>query len=312
MSTSVKAMMPFAYFKSGIVPHAEAMISIASHSLQYGTMCFGGMRGYVVGKEARILRLRDHHERLMNAAKILGFKYYMPYEKFHAVISEVIKANAPQTDFYLRPFIFSDDEVIGPCMDERSYHLAVYLLPLNQYFKKAGGLRLMVSSRKKFSDVSMSTKAKASGCYLNSALATSEARRCGYDEALMMDDVGSIVEASVANLFIVYRGEVLTPAIGSGPLEGITMRTVIDLLKDDNIQVNIAVIDRSMLYTSDEVFLTGSAAQVSYVESIDSRVIGPNPTPTMGPICARTQALFTQLISMDHRLSREYMSVFEC
>lgn len=312
MTQSIKAMMPFAYFKSALVPHAEAVISIASHSLQYGTMCFGGMRGYVVGKEARILRLRDHHERLMNAAKILGFKYYMPYEEFSVIIADIIKANAPQTDFYLRPFIFCDDEVIGPCMDERSYYLAVYLIPLSQYFKKAGGLRLMVSSRKKFSDVSMSTKAKASGCYLNSALATSEARRCGYDEALVMDDLGSIVEASVANLFIVYRGEVLTPAIGSGPLEGITMRTVIELLKDDNIPVSFSIIDRSMLYTADEVFLTGSAAQVSYVESVDSRVIGPDPAkPTMGPICARAQTLFTQLITMDHKLSPKYMSVFK-
>jgi len=310
MTQSIKAMMPQAYFKGAIVAHNEAMISIASHSLQYGTMCFGGMRGYVAGQEARILRLPDHHERLMNAAKILGFNYYMPYEDFSLVIDNVIKANAPQGDFYLRPFIFSD-EVIGPCMDERSYYLAVYLLPLKQYFKKAGGLRLMISSRKKFSDASMSTKAKASGCYLNSALATSEARRCGFDEALLMDDLGAIVEASVANLFVVYRKEIITPAIGSGPLEGITMRTLIDLFKDDNMPVLNSIIDRSMIYTADEVFLTGSAAQISYVESVDGRIIGPKAPPSMGPICTHAQGLFSKLITMEHRLSQKYMSIFK-
>lgn len=311
MTNSIKAMLPYAYFKGKLVPHDQAHISIASHSLQYGTMCFGGMRALVKDGKARILRLFDHHERLMNGAKILGFNFYLPYPEFHEIIGDLIKANAVQSDFYLRPFIFSDDEVLGPCMDERTYDLAVYLLPLNQYFKRAGGLRLMVSGHKKFSDLSMSTKAKASGCYLNSALATSEARRSGYDEALMMDERGNIVEASVANLFVVYRGEVLTPPLAAGPLEGITMRTVIDLLKGEGITVKFAEIDRSMLYTCDEVFLSGSAAQVTYVESVDGRPIGTMTTPTMGPICTRVQALFNQLVNMEHALSNKYMVEFE-
>jgi branched-chain amino acid aminotransferase len=310
MKPNNSPMLPFAYFKNRLVPQAEAHISIASYSLQYGTMCFGGMRGYVFNKEAHILRLKDHYERLMNASKILGFNYYIDFGNFEHIISHLIKANAPTGDFYLRPFIFSDDEVLGPCMDGRNFSLAVYLLPLSDYFKKNGGLRLMISSRKKFSDVSMSTKAKASGCYLNSALATSEARRCGYDDALVMDDYGSIVEASVANLFVVYRGRVLTPPIGTGPLEGITMRTVIDLLKHRNINVTEAIIDRSMIYSADEVFVTGSAAQVTYIESVDGRIIGHHDKPIKGPICTLSEELFTQLITMNHELSSTLMHRF--
>lgn len=311
MSEAIKAMQPFAYFGNKIVPSENACISIASHSLQYGTMCFGGMRGYLAQGEARIIRLREHHERLMNAAKILGFDFHMPYEPFQEIIGSLIKKNAPATDFYVRPFIFSNDEVLGPCMDGRTYSLAVYLLPLAQYFKKTGGLRMMISSYKKFSDMSMSTKAKASGCYLNSALATSEARRAGYDEALMMNSFGSIVEASVANLFVVYRGEVLTPPLGSGPLEGITLRTIIELFKDEGIPVTFATLDRSMVHTSDEVFITGSAAQVAYVESVDGRPIGPSKTPSMGPICKKATELYKKLINMEHPRSQQWMSLFK-
>ena len=310
MSESIKAMLPFAYFKNNIVPQGEARIAIASHSLQYGTLCFSGMRGYAANKQARIIRLRDHYERLMNSVKILGIDFYIEFEPFQSIISELIKKNAPGHDFYIRPFIFCDDEVLGPCIDGRTYHLAVYLLPLSQYFKRQGGLRMMISSHKKFSDSSLSTKAKASGCYLNSALATSEARRAGYDEALMINDEGLVVEASVANLFIVYRGEIMTPPLGLGPLEGITLRTIIELFKDEGINVSFAPLDRSMVLTADEVFITGSAAQVSYVEMVNGRPIGPGLTPTMGPICQKAQELFSQVISMEHPRSKQWMSVF--
>lgn len=312
MSKPIQSMMPYAYFRDAIVPSQQACISIASYSLQYGTMCFGGMRGYFRQGIARILRLEDHHERLMNACKILGFNFEMGFQPFKTVIANIIKANAPAGDFYIRPFVFSDDEVLGPCMDERSFFLAVYLMPLNQYFKKAGGLRLMVSSRKKFSDASMSTKAKASGCYLNSALATSEARRNGYDEALMMDDLGNIVEASVANLFVVYRNRVITPHIGTGPLEGVTMRTVIDLLIDDGIPVDFDIIDRSMIYTCDELFLTGSAAQVTFAESVDGRMMGNKNQGQPGPFFKRTNQLFNDVIDMKHARSKEWITEFKC
>lgn len=311
MKEFIQAMQPFAYIGEKIVPSEHARISIASHSLQYGTMCFGGMRGYTGNGEARILRLRDHHERLMNAAKILGMDFYMPFEQFREIIANLVKKNASPNDFYIRPFIYCNDEVLGPCMDGRTYDLAVYQLPLTQYFKKAGGLRMMISSHKKFSDISMSTKAKASGCYLNSALATSEARRAGYDEALMTNDFGSIVEASVANLFVVYHGEVLTPPLGTGPLEGITLRTIIELFKDENISVHFSPLDRSMVLGADEVFITGSAAQVTQVISINGRPIGNDPQTAGGPFYEKASSLYSKVITMAHPRSQQWMSVIK-
>lgn len=309
----MSALMPFSYFRNQIVPSAEAKVSIASHSLQYATMCFGGMRGYFRDGCARILRLQDHHERLMNAVKILGFDFFIPFEPFEDAIATLIKANAPTTDFYLRPFVFSDDETLGPCMDGRNFYLAAYMMPLGAYFKKDAGLRMMISSRTKFSDASLPTKAKASGCYLNSALATSEARRCGYDEALMVNEQGHIVEASVANLFVVYRKKVITPHIGTGPLEGITMRTVCQLLKDDEIDVEFDIIDRSMILTCDEAFITGSAAQVTYIESVDGRTLGRrSDAPQMGPVCQRVTDLFSDLIEMKHPRSEMWVRRYAC
>lgn len=204
-------VMDHCFFRKRIVPKEEACISLASHSLQYGTTCFAGIRGYVRSGKVRVFRLRDHHERLMDAAKILGFNYKIPYEEFEQIIIDLIQANQPESDFYIRPFLFCESESIGPCYENLTFDLGIYFVSLNSYYKVGKGMRLMISSWQKISDAAISTKAKAGGCYVNSALATLDARRAGYDEALLMDQNQHIVEASVANLFIVYRGEVFTP-----------------------------------------------------------------------------------------------------
>ena len=193
-------LMPYAYFRKGIVPSMDASISIASHSLQYGTTCFGGIRGFFRNGKIRIFRLQDHFMRLKHAAKILGMDVHLAWNDFQTIIAALIRSNAPQSDFYIRPFLFSEDQSLTPRFDGLDFNLAIYLMPLNNFYDSKKGLRLMVSSWRKISDAIVSTKAKAGGCYVNSALAKTEARRCGYDEALMMDEQGNIVEASVASI----------------------------------------------------------------------------------------------------------------
>lgn len=220
----------------------------------------------------------------------------------------MVQVNAPKGDFYIRPFLFSEDQALRPRFDGLDFDLAIYVMPLNNYFDSNQGLRLMVSSWRKISDVSMSTKAKAGGCYVNSALATSEARRCGYDEALMMDDQGNIVEASVANLFVVYRGEVMMPEVGSSMLEGITRRTIIDFLQEEGINIRSERIDRSMIYTCDELILTGTAAQVMHGHSVDGRVIGQGDVP--GPICQILRQKFANVIAKTHPKSPDWVTEY--
>lgn len=302
-----KNTMPYAYFCDRIVPVEQATVSIASNSLQYGTTCFAGIRGYFKNGYVRIFRLEDHHRRLMNAVKIMGMQIDISYIAFQKIIEELVEANCPNTDFYIRPFIFSRDEQLSPKPNGLSFDLAVYFVPMSHYYDPAKGLRLMVSSWRKFSDASLPTKAKAGGCYVNSFLATGEANRCGYDEALMLDDAGHIVEASVANILVVYRNRVLMPETGSAMLEGITMRTVIDLLKDDGITVQFEKIDRSMIYTCEELILMGTGAQITFAQSVDDRLIGQQP----GIVCQRLRQQFSALLDDAHPRSREWVAEFK-
>jgi branched-chain amino acid aminotransferase len=299
--------LPYVYFQGGICPLEEATVSIAANSLQYGTTCFAGIRGYVAGETVKIFRLRDHHERLMNAAKILGFNYTITFDAFAAVIEEMVAKNNPRSDFYIRPFLFAGDEQLAPKPIGLNFDLAIYFVPLGHYFDPSKGMRLMISSWRKFPDSALPTKAKAGGCYVNSFLATSEALQNGYDEALMMDHEGYIVEASVANLLVRYRNRLIMPELGSALLEGITMRSVIDLLSDEGMVIEYGRIDRSMIYTCDELMLLGTAAQAAFAESVDKRSIGVGEP---GKICQLVRKRLAEVIHGNHERSQEWLTTY--
>lgn len=296
---------PYVYFCDRVVHTSEAKISLACNSLQYGTTAFAGIRGFVRESTAAIFRLSDHHERLMNASRILGFGFEIPYEDFFSIIEELISKNRPETDFYIRAFIFAPDEQLAPKSRGLDFKLGIYFVPLGHYFNPDQGMRLMVSSWKKFPDSALPTKAKAGGCYVNSFLATNEALRCGYDEALMTDLEGYIVEASVANIMISYRDTLIIPETGSAMLEGITLRSVVDLLEREGLKLKSERIDRSMAYTSKELLLFGTAAQVMYASSIDDRVLGKG---IEGPVCKLLRSLFSKVLSEKHPFSERWLT----
>jgi branched-chain amino acid aminotransferase len=304
MSTKI---MPFVYFEGSVKPASKARVSLACNSLQYGTTCFAGIRGYVKENSIQVFRLDDHHERLMNASKIMGFNFNIPYADFYRIIAELIHQNQPATDFYIRPFLFAADEQLSPKPVGLHFDLAIYFVPLGHYFDQQKGMRLMVSSWRKFHDASFPTKAKAGGCYVNSFLATGEALRCGYDEALLMDQEGYIVEASVANLLVAYRDRLILPEIGSAQLEGMTMRTVVELLQEEGFDIRFERLDRSMIYTCSELLLLGTAAQVAFTESVDGRLIGSG---TQGSICTMARKKFQEVIDGKHPKSKKWMTVF--
>jgi branched-chain amino acid aminotransferase len=305
MSKKHGTVMPFAYFSGKVVPHSQAQVSIASHSLQYGTTCFAGIRGYMCDGVPQLFRLGDHHRRLMNACKLLGFDFSLTCEAFESILADLIQANSPTGDFYIRPFVYSPDQTLGPRFDGLSYELAIYLVPMSNYFDPSRGLNLGISSWRKFPDSSIPTKAKAGGAYLNSSLATTEAKANGFDEALLLDQEGYVVEASVANIILVYRGEVIIPPVGSAVLDGITLRTAIHLLREANIPIRFERIDRSMLPTCDELILTGTAAQYVFAASVDRRPIGDG---TPGPICTLLRERFAALLSSKHPMSQQWLT----
>jgi branched-chain amino acid aminotransferase len=291
-------MLPQAYFRKKIGPMQDANISIASNSLHYGTMCFGGLRGYWDNGVMRVFRIDDHFDRLLNATKILGIPFTMSQDEFKRIIVDLIKKNNHKGHIYIRPIIFSETQMLGPHFDGLHFDLAVFLCEFEHYFDMHKGMKLMISTWRKFSDDTLPTKAKAGGTYINSALAQTEATRCGYDDALMLDQNGFLVESSGSNVFIVYRGEVIMPQTGSAMLEGITRRTVIEILKEDGYPVKFEQIDRSMAYSADEVILTGTAAQVLFVESIDGRIIGKEGKS--GPIFKHISEQFNKVVQGTH------------
>lgn len=299
--------LPYVYFQDNIVPSNQACVSLASNSLQYGTTCFGGLRGYVRNDVITLFRLKDHYSRLMNASKMMGFGYEIPYDAFYEIIHRLVQMNQPKADFYIRPFIFCPQEVLSPKPNGLRFELAVYMVSLGNYFDLQKGLRLKVSSWRKFPDSSMPTKAKAGGCYVNSFLATGEAMRCGYDEALMLDQEGYIVEASVANLLMVYRGELFMPELGSAQLEGITARTVVSLLQDEGNCIRFGRIDRSMVSTCDELLLLGTAAQVAFAASVDDCSIGDGKP---GSVCQVLRRQLEAVLEGLHPRSSEWLTQF--
>lgn len=299
--------MNFVYFKGKICPKEEAKVSLSSNSLQYGTTCFAGIRGYVKEGIIQIFRLEDHWERLMNASKIMGFGFEIPYSAFKKAVHDLALANQPKSDFYIRAFILTTSENLAPKPKGLTFDLAIYFVPLGNYFDLNQGMKLMVSSWRKFPDTSFPTKAKAGGCYVNSFLATAEANMSGYDEALVMDQEGYIVEASVANLLMRYRDRLIMPEVGSSQLEGITMRTIAELLTLEGLQIHFERIDRSMVYTCDELLLLGTAAQVAYADSVDGRKIGKS---VPGPICRLARKKMGEVLNGTHLCSEKWITSF--
>jgi len=312
----MKGTLPYAYFRGNVVPAEQAQISIASHSLQYGMTCFGGIRGFFRDNVIRVFRLQDHWERLMNASRILGMEYYLPFEEFKEIIGKLIAANNFQGDLYFRPFIYSSTERLAPRIPGLTFDLAIYMVELGQYFDPNKGLRLCISSWQKFSDNCLPTKAKAGGCYVNSSLATTEAIRAGYDDALVIDQDGYVVEGSVSNLIMVYRDQAFIPPLGEALLEGVTLRTMIEFLKEAGIEIVRESIDRSMVYCAQELIMVGTAVQVAWVASVDGRPLGKIEDVISkkelgpGPVCRLLREKFAQTIVGTHPRSNEWITLF--
>jgi branched-chain amino acid aminotransferase len=254
---------PYTYFQNKFVPIEDANISIMTNGFQYGTGFFGGIRGYYNEKEKYIsfFRMKDHYKRFVKSSNILGCKLPYSAEELEKISLELIEKNKPRANVYLRPFA------------NITLDFALYMIPLEEYMPLGKGLNLVVSSWQRINDNAISTLAKASGGYLNSAFARKEATDGGYDEAILLNKHGNVSEGSAENLFIVRDGKLITPGFSEGVLDGITRRSVIQIAKDMGIETIERPIPRTELYVADEVFLTGTGCQVAWVEQIDKRTI---------------------------------------
>ncbi len=258
------------------MPANEARVGVATHALSYGTGCFEGIRAYYNSERDQlyIFRALEHYERLARFCKIMNIRLPYTPQELVEMTAELIRRNGLREDCYIRPFAYKADEIIGVKLNGLQDEFMMFTLPMGDYVSTSG-LRCMVSSWRRVDDNMIPARAKISGAYVNSAFAKSEALMGGYDEAIMLTNEGHVSEGSAENIFLMVGGELITPPPSENILQGITRDTVIELARREfEVLTRERVIDRTELYTADEIFLTGTGAQIAPVIEVDHRDIG--------------------------------------
>jgi len=264
----------YVWFDGKFVTLDKAKVPITTHAIHYGTSVFEGIRAYWNNKNLFVFRLEEHVKRFRKSGQFYNISLNFTDEEIFEAITGICKKNKIKKSCYVRPFYFVGDYGINLHVTEKApTSVAIFTFPFGDLFNK-NGITAGVSSWRKFSDLSTPPQAKMGGNYLNSIIATQEAKRNGFDEAILLDHDGNVSEAPGENIFIVREGRIITPPLSSSALEGITRDAVIKIGKDLDIQVSENNITRSELLMSDEVFLTGTAAEITPIIEIDGKKIG--------------------------------------
>ncbi|MGA2394413.1 MAG: branched-chain amino acid transaminase [Candidatus Lustribacter sp.] len=301
------------YAKGRFSRYDEAKIGLMTHALHYGTGCFEGVRGFWSARdeELYLFQLEEHYERLHASAKILMMKVPHTVAELVEITTELCARNNFRGDVYVRPLMYKSNEEIGVRLHDVHDELAIMAMPFDRYFDATAGLNCTVSGWRRIDDTTAPARAKVTGVYINSALAKSEAVLDGYDEAILLSADGHVSEGSAENIFIVKKGVIYTPDASQNILEGCTRKTLMTLAVEQfGIPVVERAIDRSELFTAEEVFISGSAAGLQFVRAIDHRVVGDG---TQGPVATKLAAFYDRVVrGMEpayHRwLTRTYAS----
>ncbi len=273
-----------------MVPWREAKVHVLTHTLHYGTGVFEGVRAYKTDQGAAIFRLQEHTDRLFRSAHILGMSMPFDADTMNEAQKAVVRENNLDSA-YIRPMCFYGSEGMGLRADNLQVHTMVAAWSWGAYLGEElleKGIRVKVSSFTRHHVNITMCRAKANGNYMNSMMALKEALDCGYDEALLLDAEGYVMEGSGENIFIVRDGVIYTPDLTSA-LDGITRNTVMALCKELGIPVVEKRITRDEVYIADEAFFTGTAAEVTPIREVDKRIIGKGGR---GPITERLQGLY--------------------
>ena len=264
----------FTWFNGKFVKSEEAKVPVMTHAIHYGTSVFEGLRGYWNSKNLNIFRLDDHIKRFRNSGKIYSITLNFTNKEISNAIIQLCKKNNVKQSCYIRPFYFVGEYGINLNVTEKApTHTAIVMFEFGDLFNK-NGIKAGVSSWRRIQDISTPPLAKMGGNYLNSILATQEAKRNGYDESILLDHLGNVSEAPGENIFILRNRNIITPPASSSALEGITRESVMEIAQDQGYKIIEREIPRTELYLADEIFLTGTAAEITPVISIDGKEIG--------------------------------------
>jgi branched-chain amino acid aminotransferase len=267
-----------------------------THAFNYGTGVFEGIRGYWNGEKEEIylLLVREHYRRFLRNTRMLCIQVPHSVEELADLSVRLVKMHGFREDVYLRPIAYKASETIGVSMEGVADDFTLFCSPFGNYVPMDRGLSVCVSSWRRSDDNAIPARAKATGNYINSALAKNEAVMNGYDEAIVLNPQGFVSEVSAANIFLVRDGRLITPSLADDILEGYTRDIVIKLARDEfGIESEQRNVARSELYYADEVFMTGTGVQIAPVTTIDRRVVGNGE---VGPICQMLQRLYFEIV----------------
>ena len=285
-------MSLYAFFRGQFVPLSEAKIGVMTNSLHYGTAAFEGIRGNWNSEQGQLylFRIKEHYQRMYQGCQIL--KIDLPYtnDELFQITVELVEKCGFQEDLYIRPFAYKSTEALGVRLHDLECDFLVFAFPWGPYLD-TDKARCCVSSWRCPEEV---PRAKLTGLYINNALAKTDAIENGFDEAIMLTSDGYVAEGSGENIFLVIDGKLITPASYNDILMGITRDTVIKLAKNElGIETIERPIYRNELYTADECFLTGTAANITPVAEIDRRKIGNGE---IGEITRKLQEIYSDVI----------------
>ncbi len=286
----------YAYFKGRVVPYSEAKVGVMTHALNYGTGCFGGIRGYWNEDEEQLLVFRpyDHFRRFLQSARLLRMDLGHSEEELVDILLELLRTEGLRQDCYIRPLAYKADEIIGVRLHDLQDEMTIFAVPFGHYVSNEEGVHVTVSAWRRVSDNSIPARGKITGAYVNSAFMKSDAMVAGYDEAIALNRDGHVAEGSAENLFMLRDGVVVTPPVTDNVLEGITRRTLMTLIRDElGMEVVERSIDRSELYLCDELWLSGTGVQLAAVTRIDHRPVGAG---RMGPLVTDLRELYFDVV----------------
>ena len=283
----------YVWLDGKFVPLSKAKVPITTHAIHYGTSIFEGIRGYWSSKNLYIFRLNDHVKRFRNSGKFYNITFNFSDRQIKNAVLNLCRKNKIKESCYIRPFYFVGQYGINLHVTKKApTHVGMFSFPFGDLFNK-NGITATISKWRKFSDLSTPIQAKMGGNYLNSVLATQDAKQKGFDEAILLDQSGNVSEAPGENIFLVKNNKLITPTLSASALDGITQKSIITLAKNMNLEVKVRKVSKKELKFADEIFLSGTAAEITPVIKLDKKKIGDGK---VGNITKSLMTSYTEIV----------------
>ena len=295
----------YIWFDGKLLTHDKAKVPVTSHAIHYGTSIFEGVRAYWNAENLFIFRLDDHIKRFRNSGKYYHISLRFSDKEIKKAIIDLCRKNKIKKSCYISPFYFVGKYGINLHVTKKApTHVAIFSFPFGDLFNK-NGITACISVWRKFSDESTPTQAKMGGNYLNSILATQDAKKRGYDEAILLDKNGNVSEAPGENIFIIKKNTLITPPLSSSALDGITRKSILKFSKDLNLKTKVKNISVKELKSADEVFLSGTAAEVTPVIKLEKMKIG---TGKIGPVTQVVMEKYSDIVMNSNKMYSKWIT----